>query len=190
MQCVANEKPAYVTIKIGSKKVAETTHEHDRIWNQTFQILCAHPSDTIITIALKTRCSTLGKIKILANQLLDGASLINGFFPLCGENGKPNLKLKLQYILWFKPAEYESSWEKVLANDAYHGLKNATFPQRSNCNVILYQDAHHCASFQPPSALSQTPKKLWEDVYKAIEGAKHLVYIAGWSLNPKIILVS
>ncbi|XP_027125025.1 phospholipase D alpha 4 [Coffea arabica] len=187
--CVANEKPAYVTIKIANKKVAETAHEHDRIWNQTFQILCAHPSDTIITIALKTRCSTLGKIKILANQLLDGASLINGFFPLCGENGKPNLKLKLQYILWFKPAEYESSWEKVLANDAYQGLKNATFPQRSNCSVTLYQDAHQCASFQPPSALCQTPKKLWEDVYKAIEGAKHLVYIAGWSLNPKIILV-
>lgn len=190
MQCMANGKSACVTIKIGNKKVAETTREHDRVWNQTFQILCAHPPDSIITITLKTRRSILGKIKVQANQLLNGASLINGFFPLCRENGKPNPKLKLQYILWFKPAEYESSWEKVLGNDAFQGLKNATFPQRSNCNVRLYQDAHHSASFQPPFALCQTPKKLWEDVYKAIEGAKHLIYIAGWSLNPNIVLVS
>ncbi|KAL3528635.1 hypothetical protein ACH5RR_007957 [Cinchona calisaya] len=188
-RCIANGKPACVTIKIGNKKVAETTHEQDRVWNQTFQILCAHPADSIITITLKTRHSILGKIKIQANQLLDRSSLINGFFPVCKENGKQNPKLKLQYILWFKPAEYESSWEKVLANDAYQGMKNATFPQRSNCNVRLYQDAHHSSSFQPPFAISQTPKKLWEDVYKAIDGARHLIYIAGWSLNPKIVLV-
>ncbi|CAI9114301.1 OLC1v1014990C1 [Oldenlandia corymbosa var. corymbosa] len=188
-RCIAKARPAYVTIKIGNKKVAETTHEQDRIWNQTFQILCAHSCNSIITITLKTRRKTLGKIKIQADQLLNGTSLINGFFPLSRENGKANKKLKLQYILWFKPAEYEPSWEKVLASDTFQGLKNATFPQRSNCDVKLYQDAHQSATFLPPFSVSQTPKKLWEDVYKAIEGAKHLIYIAGWSFNPRIVLV-
>lgn len=103
------------------------------------------------------------------------------------ENGKINKKLKLQFILWFKPAEYESSWGKVLENGGFMGLKNATFPQRSSCSVTLYQDAHHTHGFQLPFT---KPKNLWEDVYKAIDGAKHLIYIAGWSFNPNVVLVS
>lgn len=187
MQCIAKGKPAFVTIKIDNKKVAETSHECDRVWNQTFQILCAHPPETIISLTLRTKSSILGKISIRANQLLNEASLINGFFPLCKENGKPNKRLRLQYILWFKPAEYESSWDKALANNSFQGLKNGSFPQRTNCSVKLYQDAHHNPTFQPPY---QTPGKLWEDVYRAIDGAKHLIYVAGWSLNPRLVLVS
>lgn len=184
-----------MTIKIDDEKVAETTHERDRVWNQTFQILCAHPPETIITITLRTKTSILGRISIPAIRFLtDSASLINGFFPLCNDkNGKPNKRLKLQYILWFKPAENELSWETILANNGtFKGLKNATFPLRTNCRVKLYQDAHHNHTFQPPFAFGvhQTPGKLWEDVYKAIDGAKHLIYIAGWSLNPKLVLVS
>ncbi|KAF4362072.1 hypothetical protein F8388_023924 [Cannabis sativa] len=48
----------------------------------------------------------------------------------------------------------------------------------------------HCSTFQPPLDIcGTTHRKLWEDVYKAIEGAKYLVYIAGWSFNPKMVLV-
>lgn len=111
------------------------------------QILCAHRPDSTITISLKTKCSTLGKICIPAHQIL-------------------------------------------IDNGGFKGLKNATFPQRSNCSVTLYQDAHHHSTFHPPGNLCGTPKKLWEDVYKAIEDAKYLVYIAGWSFNPKLVLVS
>ncbi|PON96130.1 Phospholipase D [Trema orientale] len=190
-QCVfANGKGAYVTIKINDKKVAKTTSERDRVWNQSFQILCAHPSSSTITITLKTSCSILGKFQIQAHQVLDESSLINGFFPLSLENGKqPNQELKLRFLLWFKPAEYEPTWEKVLSGGEFQGLKNASFPQRSNTHVTLYQDAHHCSTFQPPFDLCGTPRRLWEDVYKAIEGAKYLVYIAGWSFNPKMVLV-
>ncbi|KAL5579510.1 hypothetical protein UlMin_011952 [Ulmus minor] len=186
----ANGKPAYVTIKIHNMKVATTSHEQDRVWNQSFQILCAHPPDSTITITLKTPCSILGKYQIRADQILNESSLINGFFPLSLENGKPaNSELKLRFLLWFKPAEYEPSWISTLSSGEYQGLKNATFSQRSNSHVTLYQDAHHCASFQPPFDLAASPRRLWEDVYKAIEGANHLVYIAGWAFNPKMVLV-
>ena len=178
-----------MTIKIDNKKVAKTTLERDRVWNQTFQILCAHPPDSIITITLKTSCSVLGKFQIQAHQILHEASLINGFFPLVPENGKPNPELKLRFLVWFKPAEFEPTWGKILSSGDFQGLKNATFPQRSNSHVTLYQDAHHCSTFQPPFDLCGTPRRLWEDVYKAIEGAKHLIYIAGWSFNPKMVLV-
>ncbi|KAJ1411164.1 Phospholipase D/Transphosphatidylase [Sesbania bispinosa] len=183
-----NGRPAYVTIKINDKKVAKTTLERERVWNQTFQIQCAHPADSSITITLKTSCSTLGKFHIQAKQLKE-ESLINGFFPLLMENGKPNSELKLRFILWFKPAYLEPSWAKLLSNGEFQGLRDATFPQRSNCQVKLYHDAHHSSAFQPPFDLCGTPRKLWEDVYKAIEGAKYLVYIAGWSFNPKMVLV-
>ncbi|GFZ08099.1 phospholipase D alpha 4 [Actinidia rufa] len=182
-----NGQPTYVTIKIDHKKVAATSKDRDRVWNQTFQILCAHPSDSIITITMKTKCHVLGKIHIEACQILNQASLINGFFPLNMENGKPNEELKMRFMLWFKPAELELTWGKLLGNGGFEGSTSSTFPQRSNCIVRLYQDAHHCSNFRPPFELC--PRKLWEDVFKAIEDANHLIYIAGWSLNPKMVLV-
>ena len=132
----------------------------------------------------------LGKINIQAHQILNEASLVNGFFPLLKENGTPNPELKLRFMLWFKPAEFEPSWRKILSNGEFQGLRNATFPQRSNCHVTLYQDTHHLSTFHPPFDSSGAPRRLWEDVYKAIEGAKELIYIAGWSFNPKMALVS
>ncbi|KAK9734522.1 hypothetical protein RND81_04G145300 [Saponaria officinalis] len=185
----AGARAAYVTIKIGNHKMARTTHERNRVWNQTFQILCAHPIDSTITITMKTKCSILGKIQFQAHQLVNQASLINGFFPLLSEEGKTKPKLGLQFILWFKPADLEPTWEKLIAGDNFNGLRNATFPQRSNCSVTLYHDAHHTPSFQPPLSFHEPPGKLWEDVYRALEGAKHLIYIAGWSFNPKMVLV-
>lgn len=193
LQCIsARGRSTYVTIKIDNKKVAKTTQEHDRIWNQTFQILCAHPVETKITLTLKRRRSVLGKIDIEARELLGETSLINGFFPVMKQNGeaKKKKKLKLQFMVWFKPAELVQSWEKTLEiNGGYDGLKNASFPMRSNCGVTLYQDAHHHASFDPPFDLCGTPRRLWEDIYNAIDGAKHLIYIVGWSFNPKMALV-
>lgn len=178
-----------MTIKIDNNKVAATSQKTDRVWNQTFQILCAHPSDSTITITLKTKCYVLGKTQIQANQILNEASLIDGFFPLNMENRKPNAELKLRFMLLFRPAELEPSWGKLLSSGGFEGLKNATFPQRSNCIVRLYQDAHHSSSFKPPLGLCD-PRKLWEDVFRAIEDAKHLIYIAGWSFNPTLVLVN
>ncbi|KAL2337970.1 hypothetical protein Fmac_012416 [Flemingia macrophylla] len=186
-----NGEPAYVTIKIDNQKFAKTSQESNRVWNQTFQIQCAHPADSCITVTLKTSCSLiLGKFHIQAQQLLKKGGLINGFFPLLMNDGKPNPKLKLKFQLLFKPAELEPSWAKMLSSDwEFQGLRDATFPLRSNCQVKLYHDAHHSSAFQPPFDLCGAPRKLWEDVYKAIEGANYLVYIAGWSFNPMMVLV-
>ncbi|WCJ39558.1 phospholipase D alpha 4 [Euphorbia peplus] len=190
--CFLNGKPSYVTIKINNKKVAKTSEEQDRVWNQTFQILCAHPLHSTITLTLKTKCSILGKLHIRAQNILTQSSLINGFFPLIMENGKPNPEVKLRFMLWFKPVEFEPTWSKLIRsfnNDDFQGLRNATFPQRSNCHVTFYQDAHHQSSFKPPFDLCGSPRNLWEDVYKAMDSAKHLIYIAGWSFNPNLVLI-
>ncbi|XP_071686018.1 phospholipase D alpha 4 [Rutidosis leptorrhynchoides] len=182
-------KPAYVTIKIDHKKIASTSQESSRIWNQTLCVLCAHPITSTITITLKTTCTILGKVNIQAQQLLEKSSLIDGLFPVCMENGKPHPDIKIRFMLWFKPAEIEKSWQKMIDNNEFNGLRDATFQQRSNCSVTLYQDSHHNLTFQPPSNICGSPRKLWEDIFLAIEDAKHLIYIAGWSFNPNVILV-
>ncbi|KAL7601339.1 hypothetical protein Lser_V15G25288 [Lactuca serriola] len=179
-------KPTYVTIKINHKKIASTSHESSRIWNQTIRVLCAHSINTTITITLKTKCSILGKVNIQADRLLQESSLIDGLFPVCMENGKPNPELELRLMLWFKPANLEPNWRKIIDKNVFHGVKDATFPLRGKCGVTLYQDSHHHPTFKPPCG---SPRKLWEDVFVAIENAKYLIYIAGWSFNPKMILV-
>ncbi|KAH1256668.1 Phospholipase D alpha 4 [Glycine max] len=98
-KCIcANRNPAYVTIKIDNQKFAKTSQEINRVWNQTFQIHCANPADSCITITLKASCSlVLGKFDIQAQQLLKKGGFINGFFPILMDNGKPNPKLKLKF---------------------------------------------------------------------------------------------
>lgn len=123
--------------------------------------------------------------------MIEESTLIEGSFPIFTEKGKPNPELRVQFMLWFKHSNCEPSWYKVLKSGKFTGLKNATFQQRSNCSVILYQDTHHHSTFQPPVYFHEGgPRKLWVDVYKAINCAKHLIYIAGWSFNPKMVLVS
>ncbi|KAL5728805.1 phospholipase D [Ranunculus cassubicifolius] len=179
---LVGEKPTYVTIKIDGKKVARTSHSNDRVWNQTLQILCAHPSSSTITITLKRKHSVLGKIRIPAKRIIEEEALIDSFCALETEKGELIPELKLRLILWFKSADNR--------NRECMGLKGCTYPQRSNCHVTLYQDAHHHSTFKPPGHLhGGVPRKLWEDVYRAIDNAKHLIYIAGWSFNPKLVLV-
>ncbi|CAN0881588.1 Phospholipase D alpha 4 [Linum grandiflorum] len=140
---------------------------------------------------MKTKCSVLGKFHLKAERIAKEMSIINGFFPLSTENGKKagTSELKLRLMLWFKTATLEQTWGQTISNGGFQGIRNASFPLRSNCGVRLYQDAHHGCEFQPPSELCGSPRKLWEDVYTAIEGAKYLVYIAGWSFNPNMALV-
>ncbi|KAK1295429.1 Phospholipase D epsilon [Acorus calamus] len=191
----ACDKQTYVTISLDDTRVAETTHEDDRSWNQTFRILCAHSVDTVVTITIRTVLTVLGRIRIPGRSLVSEESkeLRNGSHPLLNEKGKPVSNLDLRFVLRFTNAESETYWGKGLGRGDFRGItKGVSFPQRSNCRVTLYQDAHHSNSFHPPLFLqggeTYRPGKLWEDVYKAIDGAKHLVYIAGWSFNPNMVL--
>ncbi|KAL4193027.1 hypothetical protein AMTRI_Chr06g174810 [Amborella trichopoda] len=171
------EQPAYVTIKLDKTKLAKSTHQHNRTWNQSFRILCAHSVSTLL-ITLRTPLTVLGTLRIPARRL-QASSPLEGLFPL--DNSTPRLDLSLH--LHFTPADAHPHWSKGFS--AFPSLASASFPQRSGCGVRLYQDAHLSSSF----AVTGRHWRLWEDVYRAIDGAKHLVYIAGWSLNTKTVLV-
>ena len=181
-------------IKIGNTRVAETRHEYNRVWNQGFRILCCHSMDKTITLSLRTAFSTLGKVQMLASSLLGEGDRTFSYSPLINK-GRSNTRLKLRFSLRFWHVESVFDWGRGLRCGEFSGLGHgATFPQRSNCRVMLYQDAHHGHNFQPLISLragqSYRPRRLWEDVFKAINGAKSFIYISGWSLNPKMVLVS
>ncbi|KAI3977120.1 hypothetical protein MKX01_042810 [Papaver californicum] len=73
------------------------------------------------------------------------------------------------FMLWFKHANHEPTWDKTLNHDKFTRLKNASFPQRSNCNVKLYQDVPRHSTSQPPVDFHEEgPRNLWVDVFKAI----------------------
>lgn len=61
-----------MTIKIDNKTVAKTTQERDRVWNQTFQILCAHSPTTTITIT---------PVNVTAEGHVEDLMERNGHFP-------------------------------------------------------------------------------------------------------------
>ncbi|CAL4991348.1 unnamed protein product [Urochloa decumbens] len=75
----------------------------------------------------------------------------------------------------------------------FAGVPKTFFKQRQGCNVTLYQDAHVAESFKPAIQLAggrnYEQRRCWEELYDAIAGAKHLVYITGWSVVPDITLV-
>lgn len=186
----------YVTISLGTKTMAETTREKKPVWDQTFRILCAHPAETEVVVTVRTRLWVVGRAIIPASRLLshgqppcDGTS-----FPLLSLAGKRSRRRRLRFLLQFVPAEEEPLWGRGLCDGRFGGLHDGvTFPQRHNCSVVLYQDAHHGRGFAPPLLDGQgrrlRPRRLWEDIYAAIDGAKHLIYISGWAFNHSVVLV-
>lgn len=73
------------------------------------------------------------------------------------------------------------------------GVPRTVFPQRHGCRVTLYQDAHTPAvppltdvkdRFRNP----YQPRSLWMDIADAIEKAKRLILVVGWSVKTDLRL--
>ncbi|PKA54474.1 Phospholipase D epsilon [Apostasia shenzhenica] len=184
--CFAADHPASVSIEIDGEKVAETSREYDKEWNQKFLEPCAHPAGAAVVLALRTREFVLGRVLIPAVVLLQCVEGEGGFsgeaVSGAADQASRRGKAKIEFSIRFWPAG--NSPEVVISS----------FPVRENCRVVLYQDAHHGDGFRPPviagEGRERRPRNLWEDVFRAIDGAEFFVCIAGWSLNPKLVLVS
>lgn len=90
-----------------------------------------------------------------------GSFMKHGSFPLEVKNELPNSELRLQLMLWFRPAKLEPSWGKIISSGEYGGLRSASFLLRPNFHVEFYQDTHHFNTFRPPSSLCGTPRRIW-----------------------------
>ncbi|KAJ1289710.1 hypothetical protein BS78_02G185300 [Paspalum vaginatum] len=190
----------YVDIDVGAARVARTRevefHPTSPAWNQSFRLHCAYPA-AAVTFTVKNQhligAGVLGAGSVPAARVASGQPL-ECWLDLRGgehahETHTPSLRVRLQ----LSDVERDPFWGAGVRLPEFAGVRPAFFPERTNCSVTLYQNAHLSDAFDPGVRLdggrAYRPARLWEDLYAAIRDARRFVYIAGWSVNAEITLV-
>jgi phospholipase D1/2 len=195
----------YATIGLGKARVGRTRTITDESasprWDESFHVYCAHlAADVVFTIRAKSTigASTVGVAYLPVRDVFEGRE-VDRWLPLCdsGDYKKRNpvdgggkVHVKLQYF----DVSKDHSWGRGVRGARYPGVPYTFFPQRQGCRVTLYQDAHVPEGFIPGIALGDGERRYeahrcWEDIFDAINGARHLIYITGWSVYTEIALV-
>ncbi|KAF3339126.1 phospholipase D alpha 1-like protein [Carex littledalei] len=189
----------YATVDIGAARVARTRlvefHPQNPVWNESFRLYVAHASPDL-TISVKNQlpvgADELGRATIATARLLSGES-IKERFELHSELGNKLPKASIQAQLQYFPVRADPCWDAGIRLPQFTGIRHCYFPQRTSCNVTLYQNSHLSNEFQPDIRLTDgsryVPPRAWEDLYTSINDAQHFVYVAGWSVNTQITLV-
>ncbi|XP_047949831.1 phospholipase D alpha 1-like [Salvia hispanica] len=190
----------YATIDLEKTRVGRTRllHEHDSNpqWNESFHIYCAHSASKLVfNIKLDNPIGT----KLVGTAELPVADLIPGdrvetWLDILNRRRQPiHGGSRLRVRLHFYDVARERCWSRGLKSRNFPGVPYTFFPQRKGCRVTLYQDAHVADGFLPQIRLAggriYNPRRCWEDVFRTISAAKHLIYICGWSVYTKIKLV-
>ncbi|CAH1419813.1 unnamed protein product [Lactuca virosa] len=195
-----NTSDPYVTIAIGNAVIGKTyviKNIENPIWNQRFDVHVAHYASEVHFLVKDSDTvgsQLIGVVAIPVKDIYSG-SKIEGFFPLRNTNGKPfkkeaSLKLAMQYEQIEKLSSYNNG---VGAGLKYIGVPGTYFPLRKGGKVTLYQDAHVPDNSLPCSELDggmhYVHGTCWIDIFNAIQNAKRLVYITGWSVWHEVKLV-
>ena len=187
-------------IDVGVARVARTRevefHPTSPAWNQSFRLHCAYPA-AAITFTVKSQhligASVLGRASVPTASVAAGHPLELWLDLRGGEHRHATHTPRLRVRLRFLDVERDPCWDAGVRQPGFAGIKPAFFPERTNCNVTLYQNSHLSDAFDPPVRLDSgrpyRPARLWEDLYVAIRDARHFVYVAGWSVNTAITLV-
>ncbi|KAK4769762.1 hypothetical protein SAY87_030294 [Trapa incisa] len=191
----------YATVDLDRARVARTSildmERFNLLWDESFYIYTAHYiSEIIFTIKGHTRVGgvLIGRAHVPVEDVVKGLIVEEWIDIVINEGGvrirgSPRIHVKMQ----FSDVTKDDNWSKGIQNPGLVGVPNAFFLQRSGCKVILYQDAHVGNDFRPKITLSDgsryEPRRCWEDIVGAITNARHLIYIAGWSVNAGITLV-
>ncbi|XP_051114007.1 phospholipase D alpha 1-like isoform X2 [Andrographis paniculata] len=196
---LGNGSKLYASIDLERARVGRTRlldAQSNPRWYESFHIYCAHMASRVsFTIKLDNPIGAdlIGRAHIPISDLLRGDE-IDRWLDILDDrdhpiHGHPKLHVKLHF---FDVARHPC-WARGLKSPNFPGVPYTFFPQRKGCKVTLYQDAHVPDNFVPPIQLSggdrYQPHRCWEDVFDAIMNAKHLVYVAGWSVYTEITLV-
>ncbi|KAI4335720.1 hypothetical protein L6164_014338 [Bauhinia variegata] len=190
----------YATIELGNSTVGRTRHianEHCHLqWNESFLIYTAHFA-THIVFSVKEEevigARVIGRAYLPIEELQNGQQLDNWLEILDKRDkpfkGGPQIHVRAQFF----DVTQDYNWSQGIISPKFPGVPYTFFPQRSGCRVTLYQDAHIPDKCIPEIPLARDkyyePHRCWEDVFDAIDKAKHLIYIAGWSVYTKITLI-
>ncbi|XP_024983012.1 phospholipase D alpha 1-like isoform X3 [Cynara cardunculus var. scolymus] len=189
----------YATVDLEKARVARTrmieNEPSNPRWYESFHIYCAHSLSNIIFTVKDD--NPVGAI-LIGRAYLPVEEVVNGYevdrsLEILDEDRNPirghsRIHVKLQYV----SVARDSHWSQGIKSVTFGGIPYTFFRQREGCEVTLYPDAHILDDNMTSYLVSNgyyAPQRCWEDVFDAINDAKHLIYITGWSVYTKIVLV-
>ncbi|KAJ8423037.1 hypothetical protein Cgig2_002583 [Carnegiea gigantea] len=187
----------YATVDLDKARVAHTQminspfHPH---WFQSFRIYCAHEvSEVIFTVKDNNLvgATLIGRAHLAVEEIRHGKP-VERWLEIFDDKGKL-IKSQIHVSVQFFDVNHDTDWSQGIKTPHFGGVPFTFFKQRQGCRVSLYQDAHVVDDFIPElrlaGGMTYKPQRCWEDIFDAIENAKLLIYIAGWSIYTKITLI-
>ncbi|EPS60466.1 hypothetical protein M569_14336, partial [Genlisea aurea] len=189
----------YATIDLGIARVGRTRlleETSNPRWYESFHIYCAHTtSDVVFSVKIDNPigAEVIGRAALAAADIVVGEE-IDAWLPILNSDhkaihGNPKIHVKLQFF----DVARERCWSRGIKSPNFPGVPYTFFPQRKGCRITLYQDSHSLETFVPPVKLAggrnYRVHHCWEDIFRSINDAQHLIYVAGWSVYTEITLV-
>ncbi|KAL8090056.1 phospholipase D alpha 1-like isoform X2 [Apium graveolens] len=176
--------------RVGRTRMIEKEPSNPR-WYEYFHIYCAHMVSSIIFTVKDDNpigAILIGRAYLPVEAILSGYE-VDRWLDILDVDRNP-INSKIHVKLQFTSVAQDSNWSQGLKN--HSGVPNTFFKQRQGCQVTLYPDAHvldDCHSLYLKSHGYYEPQRCWENVFDAISGAKHLIYITGWSVYTDFSLI-
>ncbi|KAK4365301.1 hypothetical protein RND71_016659 [Anisodus tanguticus] len=190
----------YVTVSVSNAVVARTyviTNSENPVWMQHFYVPVAHYASEVHFVVKDNDVvgsQIIGAVGIPVEQLCSG-ELIEGTFPVLNSSGKPCKEgAVLTLSIQFTPMEKIPLYHGGVGGDReYQGVPGTYFPLRRGGKVTLYQDAHVPDGSLPnlwlENGVQYQHGQCWQDIFNAINEARRLIYITGWSVYHLVTLV-
>ncbi|XP_027084058.1 phospholipase D alpha 1-like [Coffea arabica] len=190
----------YATIDLERARVGRTRMIEKQLsnprWYEGFRIYCAHMvSNVIFTVKDDNAvgATLIGRAYLPVEEIINGF-VVDRWLQILDEDGIPiQGGPKIHVRLQFFSVHQDPNWSQGIGSRlAFKGVPCTFFKERQGCHVTLYQDAHMpdtAFSNYLESKLRYEPQSCWEDIFDAINNAKHLIYITGWSVYTQITLI-
>lgn len=184
-------------VGVGRTRLLERESKSSDIkWNESFHIYCAHETSNVsfsIKEEMPIGAAVVGRAFLPAEQLINGKEvekwlkIVDKRHKSLHRDSRMHIKVKFSHVTT------SSNWSQGIKSPKFPGVPYTFFPQRNGCRVTLYQDAHTPDEFIPKIPLAggkyYEAEGCWENIFNAVNNAKHLVYIAGWSVYTEITLI-
>ncbi|KAG7973233.1 hypothetical protein I3843_07G217700 [Carya illinoinensis] len=187
----------YATIDLDKARVGRTRMIEDQPnnpqWVESFTIYCAHRVSNIVFTVKDDNlvgATLIGRAYVPVGDVIKGSQVERWVDIMDHENQNPRSS-KIRVKLQFFNVNEDIHWSKGIRTPNFGGVPHTFFKQRQGCKVSLYQDAHVSADFPITTIEGKNymPQRCWEDIFDAIQNARHIIYIAGWSVYTKITLI-
>ncbi|XP_035538720.1 phospholipase D alpha 1-like [Juglans regia] len=175
---------------VGQTRMVKNQASHPK-WFESFTIYCAHYISYIIFTVKEDNpigATLIGRAYVPVGDVFWGFQF-DRWVDLLDEDHNPihsRIHVKLQYL------NVAQDLSQQMITPDFEGVPRTFFRQRQGCKVTLYQDAHVRDAMPKVFPFIEDrykPQRCWEDIFDAITNARHLIYIAGWSVYTGITLI-